>query len=190
MAQMVITAGSLMRSVMLPFILVALLLWNLPTVNFAIGNLLAMTARIQSLEASGVRLAFRDPKKIDLVLSAAGVDQSQIGQSAAALSKLTGAHIERLFNVDRTVVSCLYSNPDLPMSVFIGLDLQLERWGFVKRQPAEEALAELKKAGGEADIGQPVHCYTMALTPTGYDAKTALLGIIRAGFDGMAHPGT
>ena len=38
MAQMVVTAGSLMRSVLLPFILSALLIWNLPTVNHAIAT--------------------------------------------------------------------------------------------------------------------------------------------------------
>jgi hypothetical protein len=190
MAQMVVTAGSLMRSVLLPFILVALLVWNLPTVNFAIGNLLAMTARIQSLEASGVKLAFRDPKKIDFVLSAAGVDQGQIGQSTAALPKLTGAHIERLFTIYPEMISCLYSNPDLQMSVYLGLDMQLERWGLVTHKPAEEALAELQKAGDQdSKIGRPVRCHKVDLTPTGYDAKTVLLGLIRSNFDGTASSG-
>jgi hypothetical protein len=188
MAQMVVTAGSLMRSVLLPFILVALLLWNLPTVNFALGNLLAMTARIQSLEASGVKVAFRDPKKLDLLLTAAEVDQSKIGRRIDALSKLTGAHIERLFTIDPTMVNCLYTKPDMRMSVYLTLDYQLQKWDFVRTKPAEKALAELlEKAGGkESDIGLPLSCYTMELTDTGYDAKTVLLGIIRAGFDGTA----
>jgi len=188
MAQMVVTAGSLLRSVALPFVLFAFLIWNWPALNFAIGNLVAMTARIQSFEASGVKVAFRDPKKIDLALSAANVDPAKIGRRVESLTKLTGAHIERLFTIDPTMVNCLYTKPDMQMSVFLALDYQLQKWDLVRTKPAEKALPEIldKSGGQESEIGRPVSCYTMELTDAGYDAKTALLGIIRAGFDGTA----
>ena len=193
MAQMVVTAGSFMRSVVLPFVLFALLIWNLPTLNFAIGNLLAMTARIQSLEASGVKVAFRDAKKLDLALSAANVDRNKIGSRIDSLTKLAGAHIERLLTIDPTMVNCLYTKPDMQMSVYLTLDYQLQKWDFVRSKPAEKALSELLHStdGKESDIGRPLSCYTMELTDTGYDARTVLLGIIRAGFDGTpAQAGT
>ena len=187
MAQMVATTSSLMRGVFLPFILIALLFWNLPTVNHAIGNLLAMTARIQSLEASGVKLAFRDAKTLDLILTAADVKADAIGARIEALPKLTGAHIERLFTIDTpSMVNCVYTKPNMQMGVYLTLDYQLLTWKFLESEPAEGALAEHVKDldGKESEIGLPSSCHTLKLTATGYDAKTALLKIIRAGFEG------
>jgi hypothetical protein len=190
MAQMVVTAGSLMRSVLLPFILSALLIWNLPTVNHAIGNLLAMTARIQSLEASGVRVAFGDAKKLDLSLAAAKVDPTKIDDRIKVVRKLTGVHVDRLFTLDSQQVHCVFTKPDLRMSLYLTLDYELENWKLVESSFDEAALAKLRdaSAGQALNIGEPRSCYRLKLTDVGYDAKTALLGIMRMGLDGGGAP--
>src|SRR5690348_16266265 len=112
MAQMVVTTGSLLRSVLLPFILSALLVLNFPVVNRAVGDILSMTSRIQSVEASGIKVAFGDVKKLASALTLTiGTELAKEKQQPVidAVRQLTAGDIERLFTFDPAQAHCIYS---------------------------------------------------------------------------------
>ena len=188
MAQMVVTAGSLMRSVLLPFILLAFIVGNWFTVNDAFGSLLKMTSRIHSLEASGIKIAFRDVEQLNRALTLGtkleGPDREAL---IASVRRLSGAHIERLFTVNPAHTHCVFTKPDANMRRFLMADSDLETWGLVKINLDERALEDLSKQVAEKPlaIGTPRSCYHMELTLPGIDAKTALLGVIRDAFEGI-----
>jgi hypothetical protein len=188
MAQMVTTAGSLMRSVLLPFILLAFIIGNWFTVNDAFGSLLRMASRVHSVEATGIKVAFKDPEQLNRAL---GLSTELKGPEREALiasvRRLSAPHIERLFTVDPAHIHCVYTKPDANMRRFLMADSDLETWDLVTMKLDEKALEEFSKQVAEKPvaIGVPRSCYHMELTTSGINAKTALLGVIRDAFEGF-----
>jgi hypothetical protein len=100
---------------------------------------------------------------------------------------LTAKEFERLMYVGQCVDQfppdlCQYKNPTPEMREDLAADNKLQEKKLTKKADSPDILSRAKEkrekaiAQGENwDIGDPLWCYEMALTPAGYDVKTVLI---------------
>jgi hypothetical protein len=173
-----------LRSIALSLLLIILFAWNFGSINTSAKDVLAMVPRIQQFEASGVKVVLHD--EIKLKDSLAGMvdtelSQQERGATIDAVQKLTGSQVDRLFTIVDGQSHCDYTLATAKMRLYLNSDAALEDLQLVetKADPVgfEEEIARITAEG--SDIGMPRSCYTMKLTQRGYNAKSALVGVIR-----------
>ena len=186
-AQKVASLLTLLRSMVLSFLVVALVLWNLSAVNQSAMDLLSMVPRIQQLEASGVKVVLKDEMKLRASLASIAEGQLPEAEKQAAVDavkQLSATLVDRLFTIEKDEPHCEFTRPTAKMRLYLRIDAELAEAGLVEIEPD---LAELEKetariGSGPSSIGTPRSCYRMKLTGLGYDTKSALVGIIRQAF--------
>jgi hypothetical protein len=97
------------------------------------------------------------------------------------VQKLTGPQVDRLFTIEDGQSHCDYTLANAKMRLYLNSDAALEDLRLVetKAHPVafDNEMARIATAGSQ--IGKPRSCYSMKLTPRGYNAKSALVGVIR-----------
>lgn len=184
MAQKLATFLKLLRSIALSLILLILLAWNLGPLNTSANEVLAMVPRIQQFEASGVKVVLKDEGKLRASLAVAvdgGLPDAARREAIEAVQKLTGPLVDRLFTVLPDSVHCDYTLPTAKMRQYLNSDTELEDLRLVETaaDPATYDKEMARVAADRSDIGKPRSCYRLTLTPLGYNAKSALVGVIR-----------
>ena len=182
--QKVASLLTLLRSIVLSLLVLALILWNFGAVNQSAMDLLSMIPRIQQLEASGVKVILKNELTLRKSLESIAEDllpEKERQASIEAVKELTAAQVDRLFTIERGGLHCEYTRPTAKMRLYVSVDAQLEEARLVQIEPnltkLEQEAAQL--ASGASDIGTPRSCYSMELTSLGYNAKSALVGVIR-----------
>ncbi|MEA2874526.1 MAG: hypothetical protein QOH67_4674 [Hyphomicrobiales bacterium] len=183
-AQKFATFLTSLRSIALSVLLLMLFAWNFGTINTSAKEVLAMVPRIQQFEASGVKVVLRDEIKLKESLAAmvdGDLSESERRATIGSVQKLTGAQVDRLFTIEEGRSHCDYTLPTAKMRLYLNSDAALEELGLVETKPDASAFdSEMARTAIEgSDIGKPRSCYSMKLTPRGYNAKSALVGIIR-----------
>jgi hypothetical protein len=172
----------MIRSIVLSLLLLALLAWNFGTLNSSANQVLAMLPRIQQFEASGVKLVLKDEVKLKASLAAAvdgRLPDEAKAQAIEAVQKLTGPQVDRLFTVLPGSSHCDYTLATAKMRLYFNSDAELEDLGLVETT-ADPATFEQELAGADGSgNGKPRSCYRLKLTDLGYNAKSALVGVIR-----------
>jgi hypothetical protein len=185
MTKAISTFSNVIWSVIIPAGLILLVCLNFGTVNQSFRDLLSMTARIQTLKTSWAEVVLKDRDNITISLSRSRVSFKSPAERDVvidAVTKLTGLQVERLFTVDASVPHCDYSRPDPQMRMYMTIDYELNEMGLLTSRPDPDATAtEAQKS--YPDIGTARSCHRLELTDRGYNAKTALIGIIREAFE-------
>jgi hypothetical protein len=98
-----------------------------------------------------------------------------------AVQKLTGPQVDRLFTILPEGSHCDYTLATAKMRLYFNSDAELEDLGLVKTaaDPVTFDNEMARVAAEGSNIGKPRNCYRMTVTPLGYNAKTALVGVIR-----------
>jgi hypothetical protein len=174
----------LLRSIALSLVLLLLLAWNFGALNTSANQVLAMVPRIQQLEASGMKVVLRDETKLKDSLAAivdGELPEPERRAAIVAVQKLTGHQVDRLFTMEEGRSHCDYTLPTAKMRLYLNSDAELEELRLVETKADPLAFeAEMARIATErSDIGKPRSCYSMKLTPLGYNAKSALVGVIR-----------
>src|SRR5215204_6001938 len=159
---------------------------NLVAINQSFRDLLSMTARIQTFKTAWMEVALKDRDNITVSLSRSRVtykDEAEKDRVVEAVTKLTGLQVERLFTIDPSQLHCDYSRPNAQMRMYVAIDYELGELGLVSSSYDAEGSA-IKAQEAYSDIGTARGCYRLQLTDRGYNAKTALIGIIREGIEG------
>ena len=172
----------------------ALLITN----RVAVANAAAdLASRVKGVEFAGVKMAFQEVTiaetfRLSGALSPQKANDPVLARKIAAkIASLTSAQYARLMNVGHLKGLCAYPDGNKDLRHYAALDERLERDGLVvsKDDPLtqqavrgyfQRALAEARHtARGDdsaaLDNGVPERCYTMELTETGFDVKTALV---------------
>ena len=183
-AQKLATFLKLLRSIALSVLLLILLTWNFGTLNTSAREVLAMVPRIQQFEASGVKLVLKDEVKLRAALVAAldgALPDDGKREAINAVQKLTGPQVDRLFTILPEGSHCDYTLATAKMRLYFNSDAELEDLGLVKTaaDPVTFDNEMARVAAEGSSIGKPRNCYRMTVTPLGYNAKTALVGVIR-----------
>ena len=172
-----------LRSIVLSVIFLALMAWNFGTINTAAKELLGMVSHVQQFEANGIKVVLRDDASLKATLTnvAAHLSDSERRATIETVQKLTGDQAERLFTIEKGQTSCEYTSPTPKMRMFLYTDAALADLGLVEMKDDSSALEhEMVQVPVEGPtIGQPKSCYSLQLTPRGYDAKSAFVGLIR-----------
>jgi hypothetical protein len=173
-----------LRSIVFSLVFLALLAWNFGAINTSANEVLGMVSHIQQFEASGVKVVLRDDTKLKATLAMVADPHLQEAERRAtldAVQKLTGPQVERLFTIENGQVHCDYTRPTPKMRLYFYIDAALEDLGLVETEDKPEALRdEVTRVAAEgSDLGSPRSCYSMKLSERGYNAKSALVGIIR-----------
>jgi len=173
-----------LRSIALSILLIILFAWNFGTINTSAKDVLAMVPRIQQFEASGVKVVLHDEIKLKDSLTRmvdTELSEQERGATIEAVQKLTGSQVDRLFTIVDGQSHCDYTLATSKMRLYLNSDAVLEELQLVetKADPVgfEQEIARIAAEG--SDIGMPRSCYTMKLTQRGYNAKSALVGVIR-----------
>jgi hypothetical protein len=187
-AQKLATFLTSLRSIALSILLLMLFAWNFGTINTSAKEVLAMVPRIQQVEASGVKVVLRDETKLKESLAAmvdGDLSASERRATISAVQKLTGPQVDRLFTIEEVHSHCDYTLPTAKMRLYLNSDAALEDLGLVETKPDPAAFeSEIARTATEgSDIGKPRSCYSMKLMPRGYNAKSALVGVIRQALD-------
>jgi hypothetical protein len=171
-----------LRSIVLSLVLLALVAWNFGAINTSANEVLGMVSHIQQFEASGVKVVLRDDAKFKATLALVADNLSDAEKRATldAVQKLTGPQAERLFTIENGQSHCDYTDATPKMRMYAYTDVALGELSLVdiKDDPAGLKREMVRTAHG-SDIGKPRSCYSMKLTDRGYNAKSALVGIIR-----------
>jgi hypothetical protein len=183
-AQKLATFLTSIRSIVLSFLLLLLLAWNFGALNSSARELLAMVPRIQQFEASGVKVVLKDELKLRASLATAvdgALPETVKRDTIEAVQKLTGAQVDRLFTLEAESVHCDYTLATARMRLYFNSDAELEELRLVATAADPAAFdREISRIEAEgSDVGRPRSCYRMKLTPLGYNAKSALVGVIR-----------
>jgi hypothetical protein len=183
-AQKLATLLTSLRSIALSLLVLLLLAWNFGALNTSANEVLAMVPRIQQFEASGVKVVLRDEAKLKASLAAVVDDELSEPERRAtigAVQRLTGPQVDRLFTIQDGQSHCDYTLASAKMRIYLNSDAALEDLGLVetKADPVAFDNEMVRIATDGSDIGKPRSCYSMKLTPRGYNAKTALVGVIR-----------
>ena len=186
-AQGLATFLKMLRSIALSLLLLILLTWNLGTLNTAAKEALAMIPRIQQFEASGVKLVLKDEAKLRAALLLAldgALSEERSREAVEAIKvaqKLTGPQVDRLFTIVPGSSHCDYTLANAKMRLYIHIDAELEELGLIKTAADpltyDKVMASIAESG--SDIGKPRNCYSMTVTALGFNAKSALVGVIR-----------
>ena len=184
LAQTLATFLKSIRSIALSLLLLILIGWNFGTLNSSARDVIAMVPRIQQFEASGVRVVLKDEVKLRASLATAvegQLPEAARRQAVEAVQKLTGAQVDRLFTVLPDSSHCDYTLATAKMRLYFNADAELEELGLIETTADPATFdAEMARIAAEgSDIGKPRSCYRLKLTPLGYDAKSALVGVIR-----------
>lgn len=170
------------RSIVLSGVLVALVTWNFSAISTSANEVLGMVSHIQQFEASGVKVVLRDDAKFKATLALVADNLSDAERRATldAVQKLTGPQAERLFTIENGQSHCDYTDPTPKMRLYFYIDVALaeSRLVEIKDDPAT-LKREMARTAHGSDIGKPRSCYSMRLTDRGFNAKSALVGIIR-----------
>jgi hypothetical protein len=186
MTKAISTFSNLIWSVVIPAGLALLFCLNFGPVSQALRDLLSMTARIQAFKTAWMEIALKDRDNITISLSRSRVtykDEAEKDRVVEAVTKLTGLQVERLFTIDPSQLHCDYSRPNAQMRMYVAIDYELGELELVSSSYDAEGSA-IKAQEAYSDIGTARGCYRLQLTDRGYNAKTALIGIIREGIEG------
>jgi hypothetical protein len=183
-AQKLATLLTSLRSIVLSLLLLLLVAWNFGALNTSANEVLAMVPRIQQFEASGIKVVLRDETKLAASLAAmvdSDLPETEKRATIDAVQKLTGAQVDRLFTIADGLSHCDYTLATAKMRLYLNSDAALEELGLVqtKADPVTYDSEIARIAANGSDIGKPRSCYSMKLTPRGYNAKSALVGVIR-----------
>ena len=182
------TASNFLRNVGYPAVIIGLVLLNFPVIQNIGRQLPEMVSHVQSLEALGMKVAINNTEKFPIAIPQAVPAEKREGV-LAAIGKLGPDTFQRFLNVEQAPVSCVFQRPVAMMRKYVALDYELQDIGMLVI--ADDAIAfgkarrEALAAGdiGFPDIGLPLSCYRMDLTPLGLDAKTALVDFFSKAFD-------
>jgi len=185
LAQTLASFLKMIRSIALSLLLLILIVWNFSTLNSSAREIIAMVPRIQQFEASGVKLVLKDEVKLKASLLAATEGQAfdaQKREAIGAVQKLSGAQAERLLTLFPVSSHCDYTLATAKMRLYFNSDAELEQLRLVESvadpDTFEKETASIAAEGGST-IGKPRSCYRLIVTRLGYDAKSALVGVIR-----------
>ncbi len=172
-----------LRNIVLSAVFLALIAWNFGAINTSAKELLGMVSHVQQFEANGIKVVLRDDANLKANLTSVAAHLSDADKRATVdiIQKLTGDQAERLFTIEKGQVSCEYSSPTPKMRMFAYTDAVLADLGLIELNDDAAALDRetLRIAQEGSNIGKPKSCYSLQLTPRGYDAKSALVGVIR-----------
>jgi hypothetical protein len=172
-----------LRSIVLSVVFLALIAWNFGAINTSAKEVLGMVSHVQQFEANGIKVILRDDAslKANLTSVAAHLSDADKRVIVDTVQKLTGDQAERLFTIERGQVSCEYSSPTPKMRMFVYTDAVLADLGLLEMNEDVAAFERevVRIAHQGSSIGKPKSCYSLQLTPRGYDAKSALVGVIR-----------
>lgn len=180
------TLGTLIKSVGLPALILVLVVLNFPAISNVVGELPAMATRIKSLEGAGFKAELISA---ELVRPAFSSEFQNMPEVAAAIKRLAPEHFDRIASAGETTESCLYTNAKAGLYRFVAIDHELRDMGLVTLTDAPALVGKLKADASpdgqkrRADIGDPVHCYSMKLTELGWQAKTAVIKIVSQTFN-------
>ncbi|MGY2052802.1 hypothetical protein [Methylobacterium sp. JK268] len=185
MANAISIASSTILRLVFPVGLLVLAILNFESVNQAFRDLLAMTARIQSMKTTWVEFTLKD--KEHLAVSLEGRELRHLSGEArkaviAAVKGLNGLRVERLFSIEDGSVHCSYAAPTPEMRMYAAVDFDLEGAALIHSTVSAASRAAVGKS--YEPIGKALSCYEIHLTDLGINVKSALLGVLRDGFDG------
>lgn len=186
MAKAISTVHGIIWNILVPIGLVLLVWHNHGLIEQSFRDVLSMTSRIQSIKSSWMEVALRDRDNVTLSLARANVtydDPAEQDRVAAAVARLSGLQLERLFTIDPSQLHCEFARPNLQMRAYAALDYELGTQGLISSTyDPDGSAAEAIKA--HPDIGPSRGCHRLELTARGYNVKTAVIGIIREAFEG------
>jgi hypothetical protein len=125
--------------------------------------------------------------RADLFQHLHGADKIAIARDISALRPHT---VVRLLNVGALDKTCDFELPTVDMVDNYAADILLYKRNLVHMDfddaKRDAILAEVKArehaSGRKSDIGYPLRCYNLALTPHGMDVKTAIIYVFGATF--------
>jgi hypothetical protein len=189
------------RSALYALILAAfafIILWNFRDLDNAVRNLPSQAAALNAVEVLGSKLTFsvttveQDLKKAlediekhepDFYAKLGFEDRSDYESHILALIQgLNQKEIARLMDAGELKNLCKFEHPTPGMRVDLTIDYRLKDKGLTAISDSSETLDRVRdqfralQADGKLpEIGHPLACYDMTLTPTGYNTKTVLV---------------
>ncbi len=166
-----------------------LLVLKYDDIAYGIGQLGDRLSKAQigsvSLEFSAG--AIQKNVRTDLFQHLHGADKMAIAQDISALRPDTVVRLLSVGVLDRT---CDFELPTVEMVDNYAADIFLNKRNLVNMgfddAKRDAILAEVKArehaSGRKSDIGYPLRCYNLALTPHGMDVKTAIIYVFGATF--------
>jgi hypothetical protein len=200
-----IKAAPIIGSGLFVVVVLGLVLWHLGDLSSAVGTILKRVPEGQiSIKSLGVEASL-DLTGVNQALSQADQEREQYNiekftadQKRDVFKKiraLTAKEVERLMQVGMLRDLCEYANPKPDMRMDVAIDYELEKKGFTNINPSPDTLEWVKGGQAEAiakgksvDIGPPLTCYAMTLTPAGYNVKTVLVKNLSAAFERTENP--
>lgn len=181
------TLGALIKSVGLPALILVLVVLNFPAISSALGELPGVATRIKSFEAGGFKAELVSTEVVQPVFDKENIENAS--EVAAIIKKLAPEHFDRIaFAVDGTE-SCLYTSAKAgKLYRFVAIDYELQDMKLVELAEAPTLVTRLKAdispdgRKRRADIGDPLHCYTIKQTKLGWQAKTAVVKMVSQTF--------
>jgi hypothetical protein len=169
--------------------LVCLLICNIPALTSAARALLDRAGSVSAIEVAGVKIGFDQGtvfSQLENLHDLSAEDKNHVLQIVQGLEP---DEFERLMYVGELANLCEYQHPTTEMRRMVATDYQLNAKNLTvvddsKSQDLVSKITDqIKRDGGPSEIGFPRACYTMDLTDTGRNAKTALIKTLSAAFN-------
>jgi hypothetical protein len=148
--------------------------------------------RLSKAQIGSIRLEFgaaaiQKNVRADLFQHLRGADKIAISQDISALRPDTAVRLLSVGALDKT---CDFELPTVDMVENYAADIFLHQRNLVHMDfddaKRDAVLAEVKArehaSGKKSDIGYPLRCYDLALTPHGMDVKTAIIYVFGSTF--------